>query len=318
VVRQQGTPAVSPVDRLPPFFVASVGMVLLTIMDATVKSLSASYSTAQIVFIRYLLMGLILATIVVFTRQGWPSAHRLRIHFGRAVLMLITGSTFFYALGHLPLAEVFVLALTSPIFIALFASLFLKEPVKPAVAFAIAAGFAGVLVMVLGDSARSGGSYEPLALASALLSPVTYALGIVLLRAQTAREPVTVILATHALMVAALVLPIVAVVPVTPAANDLAAFAAVGLLGSVGHLAFGNGLKRMPAARFAMIEYTGVIWAALLGYAFFNETPRATAWIGAALIVAGCLIVVTKRAAPPPPAADATSDDAAASQDQRA
>src|SRR5262249_48897127 len=150
----------------------------------------------------------------------------------------------FYALGHLPLAEVFVLALTSPIFIALFAALFLKEPVKPAVAFAILAGFAGVLVMVFGDNAHSSGSYEPLALASALLSPVTYALGIVLLRAQTAREPVTVILATQALMVAAMVFPIVAVVPVIPASNDLTAFAAVGVLGSVGHLAFGNGLKR--------------------------------------------------------------------------
>jgi drug/metabolite transporter (DMT)-like permease len=307
------------VDRLPPFFVASVGMVLLTVMDATVKSLSGSYSTAQIVFVRFLLIGLIIGAMVASARQSWPPARRLTIHFGRALLMLITSSTFFYALGHLPLADVFVLSLTSPIFIALFAALFLKEHVKPAVAIAILAGFAGVLVMVFGAGVRGDRSYEPYALFCALVSPVTYALGIVLLRAQTASEPVTVILATQAMMVAALVSPAAAIAPVVPTSNDVLAFAAVGVLGALGHLAFGNGLKRMPAAKFAMIEYTGVIWAALLGYAFFNETPRATAWIGAGLIVAACLIVVRNRASPPPPAADATSDDAAAAgQNKRA
>ena len=132
-------------------------------------------------------------------------------------------------------------------------------------------------------TARAATDLEPFALFCALVSPVTYALGIVLLRAQTASEPVTVILATQSLMVAALVSPIVIIAPVVPTSHDLWAFPAVGVLSAVGHLAFGNGLKRMPAANFAMIEYTGVIWAALLGYAFFNEMPRVTAWIGAVL-----------------------------------
>jgi S-adenosylmethionine uptake transporter len=88
-------------DRLPPFFVASVGMVLLTIMDAMIKSLSASYPTPQIVFSRFLLMGLVIGAIVIFARQSWPSARRLKVHLGRAMLMLVTSSAFFYALGRL-------------------------------------------------------------------------------------------------------------------------------------------------------------------------------------------------------------------------
>jgi S-adenosylmethionine uptake transporter len=309
------------IDRLPPFFVASVGMALLTVMDALVKALSTNYATLQIVFIRFLLMGLIIAALVVAARESWPQRDRLKIHFGRAILMLITSTTFFYALGHLPLAEAFVLALTSPIFIALFGALFLKEAVKPAVAGAIVAGFAGVLVMVFGgEHASTTKPYEPLALACALTSPVSYALGIVLLRAQTAREPVTVILSTQALMAAAMMVPFtLAMPPPMPSASEAIAFAGVGLLGAAGHLAFGNGLKRMPAARFAMIEYTGVIWAALLGYAFFSEIPRVTAWLGGALIVVGCIIVMRQRPTPPPPPPDAISDDAlAAGKDQRA
>lgn len=295
-------------------------MALLTIMDALIKALSVNYATLQIVFIRFLLMSLIIGALVVAAGESWPTRDRLKIHFGRAILMLISSSTFFYALGNLPLAEAFVLALTSPIFIALFGAVFLKEPVRPAIAAAIAAGFAGVVVMVFG-SMQTGAAkpYEPLALACALISPVTYALGIVLLRAQTAREPVTVILSVQALMVALMVAPVAASLPLpAPSKLDFAFMAGIGVLGAAGHLAFGNGLKRMPAARFAMIEYTGVIWAALLGYAFFSEVPPLTAWIGAALIVAGCIVVMRQRASPPPPQADAISDDAlAAGKDQR-
>lgn len=309
------------IDRLPPFFVASVGMALLCLMDGLIKALSTNYATLQIVFVRFLLMSLIIGAIVVASGESWPTRDRLKVHLGRAVLMLFSSSTFFYALGNLPLAEAFVLALTSPIFIALFGAIFLKEPVRPAIAIAIATGFAGVVLMVFG-SAQTGAAkpYEPLALACALISPVIYALGIVLLRAQTAREPVTVILSVQALMVALMVAPVAATLPIPPPTTaDIAALAGAGLLGAIGHLAFGNGLKRMPAARFAMIEYTGVIWAALLGYAFFNEIPRVTAWIGGALIVAGCIVVMRQRASPPPPQADAISDDAqAAGKDQRA
>ncbi len=49
--------------------------------------------------------------------------------------------------------------------------------------------------------------------------------------------------------------------------------------------------RRAEAAKVAVAEYTGLIWAAILGYVFFAEVPRSMVWVGGGLVIAGCLIV---------------------------
>jgi S-adenosylmethionine uptake transporter len=48
----------------------------------------------------------------------------------------------------------------------------------------------------------------------------------------------------------------------------------------------------------SVAEYSGIIWAALIGFVFFAETPRPMVWIGAVLVIAGCWTVARQRAAP--------------------
>jgi drug/metabolite transporter (DMT)-like permease len=42
------------------------------------------------------------------------------------------------------------------------------------------------------------------------------------------------------------------------------------------------------------MEYTGLVWAGLLGYALFGEVPTATTLASATLIVAGCLLLLRR------------------------
>jgi S-adenosylmethionine uptake transporter len=51
---------------------------------------------------------------------------------------------------------------------------------------------------------------------------------------------------------------------------------------------------RAEAARLAPIEYTALVWAALLGYAFYAETPAPATFAGAGLIIAGALAVARR------------------------
>lgn len=288
-----------PPITVPPFFLALSGMALLTGMDAMVKSLSGGYPTFQIVFLRFAFSAFSIGALVFALKQDWPERHRLKAHLARAVLMIITASSFFYALGRLPLADVFALSFTSPIFIALFAALLLKEHVKPIITGAIALGFAGMLVIVFGaERVADGRVYETFALACALLSPVSYALGIVLLRAQTAHEPIFVIVSVQAAMVALILAPVMAFQFVMPTLNDWLWFGLLGACGTIGYLAFASGLKQITAARFSVVEYTGLLWAALFGYVFFHETPKLHVWLGAGLIIAGCLLVLWYRDKP--------------------
>lgn len=285
-----------------PLLLALAGTAVLTGMDALVKFLSASFPTFQIVLLRYAMMVLWMLGPIALMRPGWPLRARLPAHAGRAALNVLTAGTFFYALGRLPLAEVFALSFTSPIFIAMFGALLLGERLRWRVVVAIAAGFAGMLVIVAaGAGSSAGGPAEPLAIAAALAAPVTYALGIVLLRAQTAHEPPMVIVFVQGVLVLLFVAPIAAIDLRPPQGTDWLAFALVGLFGAVGHLAFAHALARTTAARFSVAEYTGLLWAALFGYVFFAEVPTLNVWVGAALIVAGCLLVLRQRAPAPRP-----------------
>ncbi|MBL0929755.1 MAG: DMT family transporter [Alphaproteobacteria bacterium] len=284
------------------FALAVFGIALLTGMDALAKALAGGYGTFQIVFFRYAVSLLLFAAAIPLLRPEWPRRERLGAHAARAVLTIVTGATFFYALGKLPFTEVFAIAYTGPIFVALFGALLLGEKVRWPTMAAIACGFAGVLVIAADGPAGGGDTQQYLALACAIASPVSYALGVVLLRSQTLHESVPTILIVQAAMIT-LGLAIVAGPRFTmPDGADLWAIGGIGLLGAAGIYAFSAAIAKLQAAQVAAADYSGLIWAAMLGYVAFGETPRPAMWIGALLILAGSatMLLVKARAAKKP------------------
>jgi S-adenosylmethionine uptake transporter len=286
---------------------AVLAICLLSVMDALIKVLSKDYATIQILMIRYG-FGLIFAgAVFAVLRPGWPSREQFGMHVTRTGTMLISAFLFFYALARLPMAEVFVLTFTAPMFVALIARIVLRERLPPSVGWALALGFSGVLVIVVTDpSLRTGAMNHGLATLAAVLCPVTYGLTIVLLRKQTGGEPVSRIVFMQtligSLVLAPLALPGLSPFPLAPtglpSGSTLWLALAVGLLGTSGLLLLSKALSKTTAARASIAEYTGLIWAALLGYALFGEVPRVAVWIGAALIIGACLVVIRVRSAP--------------------
>lgn len=281
-----------------PELIALAGMALLTAMDSLVKGLSAEFAIFQMAFLRFGFAALWVGLFVAVRRSGLPRRARMPFHATRAALMVVTASSFFYALSQLPLAQVFALSFTSPIFIAIFGAVFIKEPLRWPILVAIASGFAGMLTIVFGaEPAAHADAASPLAIAAALGAPVAYALSIVLLRAETAHEPPEVIVLVQSALVCLFLAPVAALDFRMPDSTGWAMFALVGLLGASGFLMFAQALARMSAARFGVIEYTGLLWAALFGYLFFAEVPSIATWAGAAMIIAGCWVATRARRA---------------------
>jgi drug/metabolite transporter (DMT)-like permease len=215
---------------------------------------------------------------------------------GRAALMMTTTALFFFALGRLPLVDVFVLSFTAPVFTALFAAALLGERVGGATWGAIALALAGVAIILAGQGIEQGARRDVIAYAAALGAPVTYALGLVLLRFQTLRESLPVIVFTQSAMIAVVLALPVALTGALPAPVHWPAIAALGVLSAMGYMAFVAGLRGLGAARFAVVEYTGLVWATLIGIVVFAEWPGALFWPGAALVIAGCSIASRARA----------------------
>ncbi len=269
---------------------AIAGIALLSAMDAIIKGVAARYPVAEVAFMRFAVGTLVMAGLLAIARPGRPSRETLVVNGGRAILVVATATSFFYALSTLPLAETLALAFLAPVFIAVFGAIILGERIDRRIAGALAAGFAGMLVIV--SAKAGGGTLGGTALSGAIaavLSAVTYALSMVLLRARAAKDPVVTIVALQNGVPALILAVPAAFVWVPPSGADAALFLAVGGLGVAGHLLLARAFAKAPAARLAPLEYTGLVWAVLLGLAFFGEVPTLATLAGAALIVGGAL-----------------------------
>ena len=272
------------------FVRAAAAIAVLSAMDAVIKAMAAKYPTFEVAFLRFS-FGLVFATAALaIARPGRPSRETVIANAGRAALAVVTATTFFFALGQLPLAEALVLTFLSPMFVALFGALMLGERPDRRILAALVAGFAGVLVVVSDSFGAPGEARSLIGVAAALVSAVCYAFGLVLLRARAQRDPISIIVFFQNLGTALILAPFAYAVWVTPTAADLAAFVLIAALGVGGHFIMTSAFARAEAARLAAFEYTALIWAALLGYLFFGEVPTLATLVGAVLIVGGAAV----------------------------
>ncbi|MEH3145071.1 MAG: DMT family transporter [Methylobacterium frigidaeris] len=282
---------------------AAFGIALLSLMDATIKGLADRHAVAVIAFIRYAVGSAIMLGLVLVLRPGRPSAETLRTNGVRAVLVVATALCFFHGLSALPLAEALALSFLSPVFIALFAAGFLREPVRGAVWAALAIGLLGVAVVVGGQVGAPGGGGSAWGIAAVLASALTYALSMVLLRARARQDPVVTIVAIQNVG-PALMLAVPAALSWGPVGGpDWALLVLVGALGVAGHLVLARAYARAEAGRLAVMEYTALLWAIGLGFVAYGEVPGVATLAGSALILAGSWLALRARPVRKAPAA---------------
>ena len=269
---------------------AASGIAVLSIMDAVIKGMAAFYPIFQVAFLRFACGSLIVAGVVAVMRPGWPNRETVLANTIRSVIAVVTAVSFFYALGQLALAETLVLSFLSPMFIALFGLLMLKERVDARIIGAIVIGFAGTLIVVLGQTAEADAARSWTGVAAALTSAVTYALSLVLLRQRAQRDKFLHIVVFQNVGPAVLVAPFAAFVWQPLDLTHMAWFMLMGLLGFMGHMLMVTAYAKAEAARLAPLEYTALIWAVLIGYGVFSEIPTWATLGGGLLIVAAAML----------------------------
>jgi drug/metabolite transporter (DMT)-like permease len=264
---------------------------LLTLMDAIIKQLSPRYPTLQIAFLRFAFGMVGAVAYALWTRPGRPTRDATFYNGLRAGLVVLTATSFFFALSLLPLADAIALSFISPVLTALMGTLILGERLDWRVAVALVAGFLGMLLIVGGKLGSTGLGPEVLMGAAAvLLSAVAYSLNIIMLRHRATRDPLAqIILFQNAGPTLILLLPALWVW-VAPSLADLGQFAICGTLGVVAHTMLAHAFARIEAAKLAPIAYVTLVWGVLFGFLFFAEVPGLATLSGAALIVIGTLI----------------------------
>lgn len=267
--------------------------------DALVKFASQSMPSAQLIFVRGALSVLLVLVVAhalgATTRlaeatRGWVAC--------RAVVDAIATMLYLGSLFHLPIGNATAINLAAPLFMTVFAVLFLGERVHGARWLAVGAGFLGVLLVI--QPRAEGFNYYALV---CLLGTLFHAARDLMTRRIHASIPS--ILITLATAVAVTVVSGVLSLfqgwrPFGLFEFGLLALASVFLTG--GYYLIINSMRHGEMTLVAPFRYSGLLFALLLGYSVWGDVPNGLAWSGIALLIGSGLYVLhnEKRRKPSP------------------
>ncbi|HLA95133.1 MAG TPA: DMT family transporter [Pyrinomonadaceae bacterium] len=216
----------------------------------------------------------------------WKGSHRglllARGLFGTTALYF-----FFVTLQNIPLASAMTIQYLSPIFTSVIAIVLLSEKVRAFQWLFYAIAFSGVLLIEQFD-ARISSFYLAIGILSAFCSGVAYNL---VRRMREQEHPLTVVL--HFQLVGAIVGAFSLFFSwKMPSGWDWLFLFLIGVFSQLGQIFLTNALQREKAAGVAIINYSGLIYAILIGTFFFGEQLVPMTIVGMLLVVCGVLLSV--------------------------
>lgn len=266
----------------------ALGYTCFALQDASVKWLGARYAVPEILLLRSLVI--VAVALVIGRGRGagaLPRSPRKGIIALRAALMLTAWLFYYNAAARLPLGQLTTLYFAAPIVAVLLSGPVLRERVDPARWSAVLVGFAGVVL-----AARPAAALDLVPAGMALVAACCWGLSVVLVRLINRTETTAnQMLATNVLFALACALLLVGRWR-TPGPFDLALMLGIGVAGGLGQFFLYEGFRFAPASVLAPVEYTGLVWAFLLGDLIWAEVPGFNVFAGALLIVGGSLRLV--------------------------
>jgi drug/metabolite transporter (DMT)-like permease len=258
-----------------------------TTMALAGRELTAEMSVFQAMALRSIICVTVLTAIA--WRVGFASVAtgRLRLHLARSAVHFTGTYAWIYGISVLPLAAVFSIEFTTPIWTAIFAALFLREPFTRWRAIGIALGFAGILVIL-----RPGSAMIDLAAFVVLGAAWCYAATYAFTRAMAPTEsPLTIIFWMNLIQLPLGLGPALTVW-VTPSPEAWPWIAAIGVSGLTSHWCVSHAMRHADAAVVAPMDFVRLPLIAVVGWLLYAEPFNPYVLAGGGLIFAGNMISI--------------------------
>ena len=274
------------------FFVFGAGL-LFSLLDTSAKYLVLSGMSAP--FVSWVRFAVHVVLVLVLFR-GWnnPAMFRTRslpLQLVRGIVLF--GSTFFnfLALNTLQLAETMSIFFFAPMVITALAGPLLGEWAGWRRWAAVAAGFAGVLIIT-----RPGVASFEIGHVYALCATMSYCFYVILTRKMSANETPESLIFYSALTPVVMMLP---VVPFTASLPDGAfqwlILLSLGFFGGFGHWLLIKAYRQATTTALAPYPYLQMVWMIGFGWLIFDQLPDGWTLGGAAVIVASGLYIVHRE-----------------------
>lgn len=262
-----------------------------TAMAIAGRTVSVELDTFEIMFYRSLTGILIVVIIAKLSgTSGQFRTQKPQQHFLRNICHFAGQNLWFYAIPLIPLAQLFALEFTTPIWVILLSPLLLQERMTSVGVLSAALGFIGILVVTRPDPT----SISPGLIAAASCA-VFFALTAIFTRKLTRTETITTIMfyltvmqATFGLICAGIDGDIA-----LPSADITPWVISIGIAGLLAHFCLTKALSIAPASIVMPIDFVRLPAIALVGMLLYNEPLDYLVFVGAGLIFAANYINIS-------------------------
>jgi drug/metabolite transporter (DMT)-like permease len=265
----------------------SAGSLTLVAMATLVKHLGNDLPAMEILFFRSAIGFLFV--LPLFARDPLEPFRTKRpgMHLVRGAIGAVGNACFFWTITSMLLADAMALQFSRPLFMIPLAVLLLGEsPGLRRTAVAMI-GFLGILLYARPFT----GGFEPGALIGAL-GALSGGLVVICIKRLATTEPTRVIMFYYAFWNAVFALIPAAMFWITPSLPQLALLVVIAFLGIAGQGMITHGLTLGEATVLVPLDYSRIVYSAVLGYLLFGEMPGPWSFAGMALIVACSLYLV--------------------------
>ena len=267
-------------------------LILMSLISALVKTLSLSYPLGGILLIRFV-FAMLFFWVILFLTTGIGALFTKRPldHIIRSFSGIFSLGMFYYAVTVIPIADATAIAYAAPIFITLFSIYLLDETIGLRRWCAVIMGFIGVVLI-----AQPGGSDWNTGFAAAVGSAVTGALvAIWLRRLSSSEKSVSIGLFYNSTGTLVCIVWIAFSGWLLPQGNDLFLILMFGLMCAAQQWLLTISFRYAQASLLAPFEYLAMIFAAIVGFVFWDQVPVLTTWLGAAVIAGSGLFIFIRK-----------------------
>jgi S-adenosylmethionine uptake transporter len=269
-------------------------------MATGVKMASHSFNTAELVFFRGVISIIFMGTVMrirgISLRTPVPAMHLTRS--GAGVVSL---SSWFYAIAHLPLATAMTLNYMSSVWVAAFviggALLYGKAEKQGPLMFTVLMGFCGVVLTLRPTFDHDQLFAGVIGLMSGMGAALAYMQVAALGKIGEPDERTVFYFSVGTCVVG---LAGLAVTGTTPLADirwqDALWIVPIGILASMGQWCMTRAYRKGATLVVASMQYSGIVFACVYSIALFGDHIAPMGWLGIGVIMASGVLATLLRA----------------------
>lgn len=268
---------------------------LFTIVFAAAKIADGAVGTFQILLLRY--VGSFATVVVLASIGGRLARHRSRMpmkHFVRAVLGCSAAAAITWASARMPVADASAIGMLYGVLTVILGILFLKEHVGLRQWAAVIISLVGALFIMVSQGAFTN-SFIAIPAFIALLSAGFMASEGLLIRILSQTETALSMMLYISFFGICLLIAPAALEWKSVSIEVYASCFALGPLSVLAQYCTIRGYRMAPLSVVGPVDYSWLIFAAILGFAVFREVPDISIYVGGGLIVAGGLLLSRVR-----------------------